>query len=304
MSEETRSAGRSFDERIHEDGVILLDGGLGTALMARGLPRGTPPDLWNLERGEDVTAVHRAYVEAGSEAVHANTFGANPIRLGAFGLERDCERINRAAVTLARAAMPRFVLADVGPTGEHLPPVGKGDLNRWRDAFARQARALADAGMDALHIETMTDLREARVAFEALRAEAPGIPVLVSLTFERKKRGFFTIMGDPLVASLRTLAADGAAVVGANCGITSEEMAALVEEALGGVEVPLVLQPNAGSPEVAPDGSFRYAQSPEAFAGDMAAVAARGARLVGGCCGTDERFIATLAKLLDRSGEA
>jgi methionine synthase I (cobalamin-dependent) len=304
VSEQTRPAGRSFDERIREGGVVLLDGGLGTALMARGLPRGTPPDLWNLERGEDVSAVHRAYVEAGSEAVHANTFGANPIRLGAFGLERDCERINRAAVALARAARPRFVLADVGPTGEHLPPVGKGDLAQWRAAFERQAKALAHAGVDAMHVETMTDLREARVALAALLAEAPGIPVLVSLTFERKKRGFFTIMGDPLVASLRTLAADGAAAVGANCSITSEEIVALMDEAAGGVEAPLVLQPNAGSPEMAPDGSFRYAQSPGAFAGDMAAVAARGARLVGGCCGTDERFIAALAERLDRSGEA
>jgi len=284
----------SFRERMLAGAPIVLDGGLGTALMAKGLPRGMPPEAWNLERGDVVTAVHRAYVDAGSEAVHANTFGANPIRLAAFGLERECEKINRVAVGLARAAMPRFVVGDVGPTGEYLPPVGKGDLARWREAFARQATALADAGADALHIETMTDLREARTALEVLLGEVPGIPVLVSMTFERKKRGCFTIMGDPLVGSLRTLVSDGAAAVGANCSITSLEMSTLMDEALRAVEAPLVAQPNAGTPEVGSDGALQYRQSPDDFAADMAALAERGVRLVGGCCGTDDRFIAAL----------
>jgi len=288
----------SFVDRLRAGGPILLDGGLGTALIARGLPRGTPPDRWTLERGDILTEVHRAYVEAGAEVVHANTFGANPIRLAAYGMESDCERLNRAAVALARASGARFVAADIGPTGEHLPPVGHGDPARWREAFARQARALADAGADVLHIETMTDLREARVAMDAIHAEAPGVPVLASLTFERRKRGFFTIMGDPAVASLCALAAEGAVAVGANCSIASADMAALMDMVAGEVDAPRVAQPNAGAPETAPDGSFRYAQSPEAFAADMAAVAARGVRLVGGCCGTDERFIAALARRL------
>ncbi len=288
----------AFRERILAGAPIVLDGGLGTALIARGLPRGTPPELWNLERGDVVTAVHRAYVEAGSEAVHANTFGANPVRLAAFGLDDRCERINREAIALARAAGPRFVIADVGPTGEYLPPVGTGDLARWRGAFARQARALADAGVDALHIETMTDLREARVALEVLLAEAPAIPVLASMTFERKKRGWFTIMGDPLVESLRALAAGGAIAVGANCSITSREMGALVDEALLEIAAPLVAQPNAGTPEVNTDGSLHYHQSHDEFAAEMTSVAARGARLVGGCCGTDHRFISALRSRL------
>jgi methionine synthase I (cobalamin-dependent) len=117
MKEQPASAQRSFRERLLEGKPILLDGGLGTALIAKGLPRGAPPEAWNLQRGEVVTTVHRAYVEAGSEAVHTNTFGANAVRLAAFGLEREVERINHAAVVLARAAMPRFVFGDVGPTG-------------------------------------------------------------------------------------------------------------------------------------------------------------------------------------------
>lgn len=284
-----------FSERIHGPASILLDGGLGTALLARGLPRGTPPDLWNLERGEVLTEVHRAYVEAGSEAIHTNTFGANPTRLGTFGLASRCGELNRAAVRLARAANPRYVIADIGPTGEYLPPVGSGDVKRWATSFETQAKILADEGVDALHIETMSDLRESLVALATLLTAAPGIPVLASMTFDRKKRGFFTIMGDPLVESLRTLAAEGAIAVGANCTLTSAEMRELMGAALGSVDIPLVAQPNAGTPQLASDGTYRYAQPPEEFAADMSTLARGGVKLVGGCCGTDDRFIAALA---------
>jgi methionine synthase I (cobalamin-dependent) len=187
----------------------------------------------------------------------------------------------------------------VGPTGEYLPPVGSGDVARWRETFARQAGALAAAGVDAVHLETMSDLREALAALGAVQREAPGLPVMVSLTFDHKKRGYFTVMGDPLVPALRALAAAGAAAVGANCSLTSPQMAALVEEALAGVDAPLVVQPNAGSPEARADGTFGYAQDPEDFARDLAAVAAAGVALVGGCCGTDHRFIAALRRRLD-----
>ena len=292
----------SFRERILERTAMLLDGGMGSALIARGLPPGTPPETWSLERGSAVTEVHRDYVVAGSEAVHTNSFGANPVRLAAYGLADRCEEVNRAAVTLARAAGPRFVIGDVGPTGEYLSPVGHGGLEAWRAAFERQGRALAEAGVDAFHIETMSDLREARAALDALRAVAPDIPVMVSMTFERKKRGFFTVMGDPLASSLDALAAAGAIAVGANCSIASLDMRALVEEAIAKVGAPLVAQPNAGRPQQAADGSFHYAQMPDEFATDMAAVAACGVAAVGGCCGSDDRYIAALHLRLGTRG--
>jgi methionine synthase I (cobalamin-dependent) len=292
----------SFRDRIRERRAILLDGGLGSALIARGLQLGTPPESWNLERGNAVSEVHRDYVVAGSEAVHTNSFGANPVRLAAYGLAERCEEINRASVMLARAAGPRFVIGDVGPTGEYLPPVGHGDVEAWRAAFERQGRVLAESGIDAFHVETMSDLREARAALEALRAVAPGIPVMVSMTFDRKKRGFFTLMGDPLVASLNALAGAGAIAVGANCSIASLDMRSLVDEALPGVETPLVAQPNAGRPQQTGDGSFHYAQLPDEFAADMTAIAARGVSAVGGCCGTDDRYIAALHLRLGARG--
>jgi methionine synthase I (cobalamin-dependent) len=281
-------------ERLQRGPCVLLDGGLGSELIARGLPPGEPPDRWTLTRPGELAGIHRAYVEAGSEAIHANTFGANRARLARYGLDGRIGEINRAAVRLARESGAAHVIADVGPTGEHLPPVGRGDPEEWRRHFAEQARMLADAGVDALHIETMTDLREALIALEALREAAPAIPILASLTFERKKRGFFTLMGDPPAASLARLREAGAAAVGANCSLTSRDMRDLVEETLGSVDAPLVFQPNAGMPERTADG-IRYAQEPEEFALDLAPLLSRPrVAALGGCCGTDPRFIAAL----------
>jgi methionine synthase I (cobalamin-dependent) len=319
----------AFLDRLRHGPCLLLDGGLGSELIARGLPPGAPPDLWTLERPGELAAVHRAYVTAGSEAIHANTFGANGARLARYGLQDRIADLNRTAVALARESGAGYVIADIGPTGEYLPPVGKGDPGRWREHFAQQAALLAETGVDALHIETMTDLREALLALESLHAAAPALPVLASLTFERKKRGFFTIMGDPLVASLMRLAAAGAVGVGANCSIVSPDMRDLAREVLTAAEVReaaeapvsaaapgaarvsgargassvcLVLQPNAGQPQ-ATAGGVHYAQSPQEFAEDLASLLPdpRIAAL-GGCCGTDPRFIVALrARMAERT---
>jgi 5-methyltetrahydrofolate--homocysteine methyltransferase len=291
----------AFAERLRRRETTLLDGGLGSLLIARGLAPGAAPESWVLSRPDDVRRAHGDYVAAGSDAVHAATFGANTIRLARFSLADRCEVLNADAVRLARESGARFVLADVGPTGEYLPPVGTGDSRAWKEAFVQQGRALAAAAPDALHVETMTDLREALIALEALQEAAPSLPVMVSLTFERKKRGFFTIMGDPLAGSLRTLADAGAVAVGANCTLASGEMRRLAEEARAAVDLPVVIQPNAGSPEMR-DGSVVYSQVPEAFAEDMTFVASLGVELVGGCCGTDPRHIRALGSRLDSVG--
>jgi methionine synthase I (cobalamin-dependent) len=290
--------------RLRHGPVVLLDGGLGSSLIARGLPAGAAPDRWNLERPEEVLASHRAFVEAGSEVVHANTFGGNRVRLARAGLADRLVEVNTAAVRLARDSGARFVLADLGPTGEYLPPVGTGDAGRWAEVFREQVRALLDSGLDGFHIETMSDLREAAIALDEVRTLAPDLPCLVSLTFARKKRGFFTVMGDPLVPTLRALAEAGAAAVGANCTLGSGDFRALAEEALV-AGAPLVLQPNAGQPETEGNRVI-YRQDPEAFSADMenilAMPSAGGGRIaaVGGCCGCDERFVAALRTGLSR----
>ena len=278
---------------------LLLDGGLGSMLIAAGLPAGAPPEGWVLDRPDAVAAVHRAYAEAGSDAVHTTTFGAHPMRLARFGLEARCAEIHREAVRLARLSGAPFVIGDIGPTGEFLPPVGRADPEAVAAGYRLQGRLLNEAGVDALHIETMTDLREAKVALAALCAFAPGLPILASLTFEGRPRGYFTIMGDPLVRALEDLAEAGASAVGANCTLASADMCKLALRAASAVLSPLVIQPNAGQPVITA-GRVTYTQTPEEFAEAMAGLDGRVAAL-GGCCGTDPRFIRALRARLVRA---
>lgn len=281
-----------------EKRALLLDGGMGSLLIAAGLEPGRDPAWWNLERPERVEAAHRGYVEAGSDIVHTNTFGANPVKLRSAGLGGRCREVNARAVEIARRASGgvALVAGDIGPSGLTLPPVGGASVDELHDAFVEQTEALAEAGADLLSIETMFDLREALAALAASRAS--GLAVLASLTFESRKRGFFTIMGDALVPSLAALADAGADAVGCNCSVTSSVMRLMVEEACGSVRAPLVAQPNAGQPRVTAQGVV-YDASVEEFARDAAAMVAAGARLVGGCCGTDPSFIRAARAALD-----
>lgn len=295
----------SFANRLQRGPVLLLDGGMGSMLLARGLAAGEAPERWTLERGAEIVAVHRAFVDAGSDAVQTNSFGAHPLRLAAAGISAGATEVATVATALARQAGARYVIGDIGPTGEYLPPVGRGEAEEFRRGFAELGRAFAAAGVDALHVETMSDLAEAAIALAALRDAAPGIPVCVSLTFERKPRGFFTVMGNRLEEALPALAAAGAAAVGANCTLTSSEFVALATAARSTYSGPLLLQPNAGPPRLA-DGQAMYDQTPGEFADDLATAAAiagvGGPVAVGGCCGTDPRSIAALAAALARRG--
>lgn len=283
--------------------VLLLDGGMGSLLIARGLEGGEAAEGWNLEHPDRVAAAHRAYVTAGSDVVQTNTFGGNPVKLAASGLGGRCREINATAVALARqAAGPDTLVAgDVGPTGVFLPPVGDASEELYRRAFGEQVTALAVAGVDLISIETMYDLREATAAVEA--ALATGLPVFASMTFEARRRGAFTLMGDALGPSLRTLAAAGADAVGLNCSVGSETMLALVRAVRAEVDRPLVAQPNAGQPRATADGVV-YDADPESFARDLAAMVEAGARVVGGCCGTDPDFIRAARAALDAGSAA
>jgi 5-methyltetrahydrofolate--homocysteine methyltransferase len=270
--------------------TVLLDGGFGSMLIAAGLEPGRAPDWWTLERPDAVAAVHRGYVEAGSDVIHANTFGATPAKLAGVGLAGRCREVNAAAVVLARSACGAgtLVAGDVGPTGLLLPPIGTATVAEMRVSFREQTAALAEAGVDLLSIETMFDLREALAALEA--AKETGLPVMASMTFEARPRGFFTIMGNRLEPSLAELEGAGADAVGCNCSVAPEAMIDMVRVARGAVTVPVAAQPNAGQPQAIAEGVV-YEASPEAFARAIAAMVRAGARLVGGCCGTTPEFI-------------
>lgn len=278
-------------------GVLLLDGGMGTELIAMGLEQGQAPEWWVIEHPERLERVHRAYVEAGSDIIQTCTFGGSPPKLASVGLEGRCAEINRGAVEVARRAAggDALVAGDVGPTGRMFPPMGDASPGDLREAFRAQTAALAEGGADLISIETMFDLREALAAVEA--ALETGLPVMASMTFEAKKRGTFTIVGDALLPALTALADAGADVVGLNCSVTSSEMIPMVREAAG-VSAPLAAQPNAGQPRVTPQGVV-YDARPEPFAMDLMEMVRGGARIVGGCCGSDPGFIRSARLALD-----
>ncbi|MEW6071495.1 MAG: homocysteine S-methyltransferase family protein [Planctomycetota bacterium] len=288
----------TITERLRR-GPVLLDGGLGSSLIARGLPASACAVLWNVERPAVVREVHAGYVRTGCDVIEANTFAGNAIALGDYGLAARMEELNAAGVRLARAAAeeasaarPVLVAGNLGPSGRFLAPVGDVDPRALEDAFAAQAAALAAAGADYLAIETMTDVQEALCALRGAVA-ATRLPVTACLTFERKRRGFFTLMGNRIEDAMRILAGAGAVAVGANCSIGSEAMREACPQLVAASPVPVIVKPNAGLPEIVA-GRPVYRQSPADFARDVAAMAAAGAAAVGGCCGTDERFLAAL----------
>lgn len=284
------------------DEVLLLDGAMGTMLIAAGLEAGRAPDCWNLERPQAVAGVHRAYLEAGSRAILTNTFGSSPPQLSAAGLTDRCAEINCRAVEIAKTAAGdrALVTGDIGPCGLLLPPVGEANEGAIAEAFTVQASALAAAGVDLLLVETMFDLREAVAAVKA--ACATGLATVASMTFVTRPRGTFTIMGNPLAESLQTLADLGAVAVGCNCSVASAEMVGMIRALGDRVQVPFVAQPNAGRPRTTLDGAA-YDASEESFAEDLVAMSELGARVVGGCCGTTPEFIRRTRAALDAAGK-
>jgi len=286
--------------RLWREPTVLLDGGMGSALIARGLVGGGCSELWNVERPDTVGAVHAGYLAAGSVAIQTNTFGGSAPALGSHGLASEMEALNRAGACIARRAVEqhgaggRIVAGNIGPSGRLLPPVGDADPDELTDAFAAQAAVLSAAGVDYVAIETMIDIEEALCALRGAR-QATDLPVTVCLTFEKRPRGFFTVMGNPLLRAAQILADAGADAVGANCSIGSAAMLEACSLLGAASPLPVIVKPNAGLPEMR-DGRTVYRQSPEDFARDVAAMARLGARAVGGCCGTDERFIAALAE--------
>jgi len=272
---------------------------MGSLLIAAGLDAGRAPEHWVLDHPDRITTAHRSYLDAGADVIQAVTFGANPLKLASAGLPERARDVNEGAVRLARdvaGAGGALVSGNIGPTGKFFPPMGDATEGLIDEAFAEQAELLAGAGVDVITIETMYDLREARAAVRAARRT--GLPVLASMTFEVRPRGFFTIMGDRLVPSLAALAEDGADVVGFNCSAVSGQMVPMVEEAVAGLQTPVMVQPNAGQPRATLDGVV-YDADPDEFVVDLMRMIDAGARVVGGCCGTDPTFTALMRKALD-----
>ena len=271
-------------------GMLITDGAWGTELQARGLPPGTMPDTWNLTHPERVEAVARAYVEAGSQVILTNTFRANAIAMQGCP-EAELDAINRAGVALSRqAAGEALVLASIGPTGKMLLS-GEIGSEQIAAAFAAQSRSLAAAGADALLVETMSDIEEARLAAEAARHT--GLPVIVSFAFDSGKNKDRTMMGATPEAVAEAMVKAGADAVGANCGVGVEHVVPICRRLRAACDLPLWIKPNAGLPTI--EGSaIHYGTSAEFFASHYAALREAGAAFLGGCCGSTPEFIRAL----------
>ena len=278
--------------------TVLFDGGMGTMLMAAGLKAGECPEMWNIEKPSLVTDIHRKYYEAGSDVVHTNTFGGNAIKLADRHVSDRMEAINAEGAKLARQACPpgKFVAGDMGPTGKLIKPLGELAVEEAEEAFFRQAQALLKGGVDLLSIETMFSLEEALAALRAAK-RLGDVPVIASLTFNRTKKGFFTMMGEGVNQAVSAFERAGADVIATNCSLGSRDMIDLTKELRAATKKPILIQPNAGRP-VTQKGVTSYQQSPAEFAQDAKEIRNSGADMIGGCCGTNPEFIRSLAEEL------
>ncbi|MCD4748621.1 MAG: homocysteine S-methyltransferase family protein [Thermoanaerobaculales bacterium] len=288
-------------KRLMSGDRLVGDGAWGSLLMARGLPPGACPDAMNLQRPEVLEEIAAEYLEAGADLLTTNTFGGSPLALERYGLESRVEEINRrgaeiiAGVTGGRA----LVSASVGPSGRILKPYGDTDPGVVGDGFRRQVAALAEGGADVICIETMTDLEEACLAVDAARLEAPGLPVMASMTFEAIPRGFFTVMGVSVEAAVVGLCDRGADIIGTNCGNGIDLMVSIAEELARHSSVPVLVQSNAGLPVADADGVV-YPEGPEFFSDRITALLQLGVAVIGGCCGTTFDHVRVIRRQVDR----
>ena len=283
-------------ERLTAVGPVVTDGAWGTQLQQRGLGPGECPDGWNLSHPDRVEEVPAAYVAAGSRVVLTNTFQSNRIALAGHGLAEKVIELNRTGVEISRSAAgsAAAVFASMGSTGKMLM-TGEITEEEMLDVFAQQAGALAEAGADALVIETMADVAEAKIALAA--GKTTRLPVVVSIVFDSGKDLDRTMMGTTPEQVAAELAAAGADVVGANCGQGIEGYLAICRRLRDAADVPIWIKANAGVPEMV-DGRVVYQETPEQFAATAPAMVEAGASFLGGCCGTTPDFISALARRL------
>ncbi|MGI6263960.1 MAG: homocysteine S-methyltransferase family protein [Acutalibacteraceae bacterium] len=276
-----------------QEHILVLDGGMGTLLQQRGLQPGELPERWNLSRPDDVTAIHRAYFDAGSHVVMTNTFGANRLKFSAGELDQ----IVAAAVENARRAarestarQPKWVALDVGPTGRMLAPYGDLGFEEAVAIFADTVRAGVRHGADLIVIETMNDSYETKAALLAAK-ENSDLPVFVSNAYGEDGKLMTGASPEAMTAMLEGLGADA---IGLNCSLGPAALAPAAGRYLQAASVPVLLKPNAGLPRME-NGQTVYDVDPSAFCAEVAALVKQGVRIVGGCCGTTPEYIAALA---------
>ena len=287
-------------KRLRRGDAIVGDGALGTMLIQRGLKHGDPPEGFNLARPEVLEEIASLYLNAGSEIITTNTFGASPLRLQPFSLDNDVDAINRSAVDAVRRAVGdrAYISGCMGPAGKMLKPLGKADPGEVYSSYCRQLSALIAAGVDIVFIETMSDLNEAALAIKAARSVDSKIPIMATVTFGKTPKGYFTLMGASVKDAAAALEEAGADIIGSNCGQGAAAMVEIAKEFRLHSRVPVAIQSNAGLP-VAGEGGIIYPETPEFLAAKASELLDLGVQIIGGCCGTEPDHIRAIRKIVD-----
>lgn len=280
--------------------ILLFDGAIGTMLQAKGLDVGEAPENWNIGKPELVEEVHKAYVNTGCDIVTTNSFGGSPHKLTGAGISTSAYEINRMAAEIAkRAAQDQaFVAGSIGPTGAMLL-MGEISEDDILAGFSEQVRGLVDGGADLIIIETMSDLDEAKLAVKAAK-QSSSLPVIASMTFEKGKQGYRTMMGVDVAAAVAGLSEAEADILGTNCGAGIDRAVEIVGEMRACTDLPILAEPNAGLPKLV-DGRTVFEQTPAAMAELLPELMNAGAQIVGGCCGTTPKHIEMFRQMIDKT---
>jgi methionine synthase I (cobalamin-dependent) len=286
-----------FPELLAGRTVLLADGATGTNYQDMGIEPGVAPEEWLFDAPERVQELHRRFVEAGSELVLTCTFGATTPRLADGPLAGRAIEVNTRAAELAREAVgdDQLVAGSLGPTGQLVEPYGLLTRETCVAAYAEQAQALADGGVDLLVLETFFALEEALWAVEGVQ-EASDLPLVASFSFDQGTHTMMGVSPTDVVAAVEPL---GVAALGANCGRSLADTDAIVTELLAAATLPLWVKPNAGVPRIVGD-AVVYDADPEMLAEHVRGYVDRGVRIVGGCCGSTPGHIAAIAHALGR----
>ena len=286
--------------RLQRGEVIVSDGAMGTMLMQRGLKTGESPETYNLSNPEVLEEIASLYLDAGSEIISTNTFGASPLRLKQFSLEAKTEAINRSAVEAVRRAVrgKAYISASVGPSAKMLKPLGDAEPDEVYASLQRQLRALLAAGIDLVCIETVMDLKEASLAITAARSLDSKMPIMATVTFGKTPQGYFTLMGTSVKDAVAALEKAGADIIGSNCGEGAAQMVEIAREFRRHSHVPVAIQSNAGLP-VKGDYGLEYRETPEFMAARAAEMLDLGVQVIGGCCGTTPEHIRAIRKMVN-----
>lgn len=288
-----------LEQLLETNDYLVADGGMGTMLMAAGLEQGDPPEMWNILHPDRIRAVHRGYIEAGSQIILTNSFGGTCFRLKLHKLQDRAYELNKAAAELARAEAdaadhPVVVGGSIGPSGEIMEPVGALSFTEAVAGFAEQAAGLAAGGVDVLWIETMSDISEVRAAVEGCR-QATDLPVVATMTFDTNGR---TMMGVTPAQAYAELSAMNLTALGGNCGNGPAEIEGVIQAMYAtDQEYPFVAKSNAGIPEYV-HGHLHYNGTPDVMADYAIKVRNYGARIIGACCGSSPAHIAAMAEAL------